>query len=101
MNEQRMNGMMGLALRARQAVTGTDACSMMIEARKCGLLLLDESAGIHTRKRFESLCERTGTRIVIIPEGLLEKATGSPGVTMAIRNGSFADQVTKLSAEDD
>lgn len=93
MNEQKLKGMMGLALRARQAVTGTDACSMMIEAGKCGLLLLDETAGIHTRKRFEGLCERTGTHMAVVPGGLLETATGCSGVTMALRKGSFADQI--------
>ena len=83
MNEQRLSGMMGLALRARQAVTGTDACSMMIEAGKCGVLLLDENAGIHTRKKFESLCKNSGTPLVIISGGMLETATGCTGVTIA------------------
>ena len=92
MNEQKLTGMMGLALRARQAVTGTDACRMMIEAGKCGILLMDESTGINTRKKMENLCERTRTQFAVIPVGLMESATGYQGVLMAIRKGSFADQ---------
>ena len=92
MNEKKLTGMMGLALRARQAVTGTDACRMMIEAGKCGILLMDENTGQNTRKRFENLCERTQTRIAVIPSGLMESATGYQGVLMAMRKGSFADQ---------
>jgi len=92
MDEKKLTGMIGLALRARQAVAGTDACRLMIEAGKCGILLLDESAALNTRKRFENLCERRQTRIAVIPSGLLESATGYQGVLLAMRKGSFADQ---------
>ena len=93
MNEKKLQGMMGFALKTRQAATGADACSMMIQSGKCGILLLDEEAGVNTRERFEKLCRRTGTRIAILPAGLLETATGCTGVTMALRKGPFADQI--------
>ena len=67
MNEKKLQGMMGFAMKTRQTATGADACSMMIQSGKCGILLLDEEAGVHTRERFERLCQRTGTRIAILP----------------------------------
>ena len=94
MNTQKLTGMIGLALRARQAVTGMDACRIMIEAGRCGVLLMDGGAGVHTRKKCETLCSRTGTPMTILPDGFLEKATGHTGAVLAMQKGSFAEQVT-------
>ena len=53
MNGQKLAGILGLALRARQAALGTDASRIMIRTGKCGLLLLDGDAGLNTRKKAE------------------------------------------------
>ena len=50
MNEQRARGMLGFAVRAREACFGDDACRKMIESGKCGIILLDEETGPNTRK---------------------------------------------------
>ena len=75
MNGQKLKGMLGLALRARQAALGMDACRILIRAGKCGVLLLDGGAGPNTRKRAEELCERNGTPLRILPEGMIGEAT--------------------------
>ena len=60
MKEQRAKGMLGLAVRSREACFGDDTCSRLIESGKCGLILLDGETGANTRKKYQELCERTG-----------------------------------------
>jgi ribosomal protein L7Ae-like RNA K-turn-binding protein len=93
MDERRMKGLMGLCVRAGQAVFGEDGCRRAVSGGQCGLLLLDGEISENSRKRYEELCERTGTRTVLLAPGLLEEATGKPGTAMAVKKGSFSDQM--------
>ena len=94
MNEQRAKGMLGLAVRAREACFGDDACRKLIESGKCGIVLMDEETGPNTRKKYEELCGRTGTILAILPRGLMEEATGRTNRVAALRKGAFAEQMT-------
>ena len=94
MNEQRAKGMLGLAVRAREACFGDDACRKLIESGKCGIVLMDEETGPNTRKKFEELCVRAGTTLAILPRGLMEEATGRTNRVAALRKGAFAEQMT-------
>ncbi|MER1993609.1 MAG: hypothetical protein ABS897_06235 [Eubacteriales bacterium] len=94
MNEQRAKGMLGLAVRAREACFGDDACRKLIESGKCGIILLDEETGPNTRKKYEELCGRTGITLAILPQGLMEEATGRSNRVAALRKGAFAEQMT-------
>ena len=93
MNEQKLKGLLGLALRAGQVSAGTDACRIQVRSGKCGLLLLDGTAGIHTRKKAEELCGKTGTQVKILPPGMIESATGRTNMLLGISKGSFSDQI--------
>ena len=101
MNEQKMKGMIGLAMRARQAAAGTDACRILIRSGKCGAVLLDGAAGANTRKKAEELCERSGTPLRILPEGMIEAATGRSNMTLGLQKGSFAEQILSEFREQD
>ena len=94
MNEQRMKGMLGLAVRARAACFGDDACRRLIDSGKCGMVLLDGGSSPNTRKKFQDLCERTGTSLAILPQGMMEEATGRSNMVAALRKGAFAEQMT-------
>lgn len=96
MNEQKISGMLGLAVRARQAVAGMDACRIMVRSGKCGVLLLDADAAANTRKRAEDLCLRSETVMMLLPPGLIEKATGKENMIIAVQKGSFAEQLLKI-----
>ena len=85
MNEQRLKGLMGLCVRAGQAVFGEDACRKTITAGQCGILLADGDMSRNTRERYERVCEVTGTEMAVLPAGLLEEATGRPGAAMAVK----------------
>ena len=93
MDERRLKGLMGLCVRAGQAVFGEDGCRKTISTGRCGILLADGEISENSRKRYEELCERTGTRMELLPPGLLAEATGKPGAAMAVKTGSFSEQM--------
>ena len=96
MNEQqenRLRGLMGLCVRARQAVFGEDGCMKTIRAGNCGVLLLDSGASKATQEKYHGVCENAGLEAALLPEGLLHEATGKPGVAMAVLKGGLADQI--------
>ncbi len=93
MNEQRAKGMLGLAVRAREACFGDDACRKLVSDGKCGMILLDGETGPNTRKKYEELCERTGIPLMILPRGLMAEATGRDNRVAALRKGAFAEQM--------
>ncbi len=97
MNVERIGGFLGLALRSRQAVLGTDACRILVRSGNCGVILLDEAAGVNTRKKTEDLCKRSGVPVIRIPEGTIEGATGKENMVMAVRKGSFAETIIRES----
>ena len=100
MNEQKLAGLMGFAIRARQAAAGSDACRIMIRSGKCGVLLADGSAGENTRKKAEDLCRQSGTPLMVLPPGTIEKATGRDCRLLGIRKGSFSEGILKMKQTD-
>ena len=93
MDERRMKGLMGLCVRAGQAVFGEDGCRKALLNGKFGILLADGDISENSRKRYEEICRRTGTRMELLPSGMLEEATGRPGAAMAVKAGSFSEQM--------
>ena len=96
MNEQqvaRLRGLMGLCVRARQAVFGEDGCMKTIRAGNCGVLLLDSGASAATQEKYRGVCKNASTPIELLPPGLLHEATGKPGVAMAVLKGGLAGQM--------
>ena len=93
---QRARGLMGLCVRARQAVFGEDGCMKSIRSGQCGALLLDAGASAATREKYRGACQRAGTALIELPEDLLMEATGRPGVAMAVIKGGLAEQLIGL-----
>ena len=94
--ENKLRGLMGLCVRARQAVFGEDGCMKTIRGGNCGVLLLDSGASTATQDKYRGVCENASTPLELLPEGLLHEATGKPGVAMAILQGGFARQVQQI-----
>ena len=97
MNEQKLAGMLGLAMRARQTAMGMDACRAMIRSGKCGVLLLDSNAGVNTRKKAESQCRQKGIPILILPAGMISQTTGKSSMIIAVQEGSFTEQILQVN----
>ena len=94
--ENKLRGLMGLCLRARQAVFGEDGCMKTIRGGNCGVLLLDSGASQATKEKYRGACNHAGVPLELLPEGLLHDATGKPGMAMAILKGGFANQVQQM-----
>ena len=94
--ENKLRGLMGLCLRARQAVFGEDGCMKTIRGGNCGVLLLDSGASHATRDKYRGVCANANTPMVELPQGLLHEATGKPGMAMAILKGGFASQIQQM-----
>ena len=99
MNGQRLAGMLGLAMRARQAAAGMDACRIMIRSGKCGVILADGEAGPNTVKKAEDLARQAGIPFSILPSGMIMKATGKSNMVIAVREGSFAEQIISMLSD--
>ena len=93
---KRVQGMMGLCVRAGQAVFGEDGCFKKIRSGQCGALLLDAGASAATKAKYRGACEQAAVRLIELPEGLLLEATGRPGVAMAVQKGGLSDQLIGL-----
>ena len=97
MNDSRTAGMLGLAIRAGQAASGMDACRILIRSGKCGVLLLDGDAGPNTRRKADELCRQAEIPMMLLPAGLIEKATGRSNMMIAVRQGSLAEQLLQIN----
>ena len=95
MDERRMKGLMGLCVRAGQAVFGADGCQKAIREGKAALLLLDGDIAENAREKYTALCAGACVPLRLLPAGLMEASTGRTGMTMAVRPGGFAEQMTR------
>ena len=99
LTRQRMQGLMGLCVRARQAVFGEDGCLKTIRSGQCGVVLVDSSASQATKDKYRSTCKHANVCLAWLPEGLLLQATGRPGVAMAVTRGGLSEQLLRLLNE--
>jgi ribosomal protein L7Ae-like RNA K-turn-binding protein len=93
MNEAGLKGMLGLCVRAGQADFGEEGCGKALKTGQSAVLILDAGASENTRKRYDSQCRNAGVPLAVVPEGLIEQATGKPGVAMAVRKGPFSQRI--------
>ena len=100
MDEARARGLMGLAVRARQAVFGEDGCLKTVRKGNCGLLLVDASLSAAVMEKYRLACERSGTLLRVLPPGLLGEATGRPGKAMAVLPGGLARELAEKTSTD-
>ena len=101
MNEQKLGGLIGLAVRARQAQSGSEASRLLVKTGKCGVLLLDKQAAVNTREKAAALCRQSGVRMILIPEGLISASTGKDSLILAVQKGSFAEEILRISRDGD
>ncbi len=98
--EDKLRGLMGLCVRARQATFGEDGCLKSIRGGSCAILLLDSGASQATQDKYRGACEHNHVLLAMLPQGLLHEATGRPGVAMAVTQGGLAEQIRQNLHED-
>ena len=100
MREEQMRGLMGLCVRAGQAIFGEESCVKALRGGQAAVLMMDGGISPAQAEKYARLCEREGVLLVKLPEGLLEQATGRPGKAMAVRPGGFAEKFKSISIAD-
>lgn len=97
MNE-RLMGMIGLAVKAGKAVSGSFAVEGAVRRRKAKLVIIDGRASANTLRQFEALCINNGVKNVVLREsGLLETLLGRDNRTvLAITDGGFAEAIQEI-----
>ena len=101
MDDKKIGGMIGLAVKARQAQLGAGRALDCLRAGKAGLLLLDEAASDNTRKRFTDACASHEVELLMLPPGLLGQAAGKTDTMVAaLLKGSMADRLRGMGRSD-
>lgn len=101
MDEKKIGGMIGLAVKARQAQLGAGRALDCLRADKAGLLLLDGAASDNTRKRFTDACASHKVECLILSPGLLGQAAGKTDTMVAaLLKGGMADRLRGMGRED-
>ena len=94
MTDNKAHGLLGLCVRAGQAVFGEDGCLGAIRTGKCGLLILDGGASDNAKKRYTDACRYYRVPLALTQAGLVESATGKKGrIAAAIAKAGFADKL--------
>ena len=96
MDENKLRGLMGLCVRARQATFGMDGCLKAVRSGQAGVALVDAGASEATKDKFISTCQHHRIPVRMLREGLLQESTGRPGVVMTVAPGGLADQLRSL-----
>ncbi len=99
MDERKLRGQMGLCVRAGQAVFGEENCLKALRGGQAGLLIMDGDISRNSRDRYAEACGKAGVPGAVLPAGMMEEATGKPAMAMAVRKGSFAEQMIRSLGE--
>ena len=102
MTDEKLRGIIGLAVRARQMVLGEAMTLQAIRSKQADLVLLDDSASPNAFKKITDACEFHNVPLAITKNGLLEEATGKEGrKAAAVLKGSLARQALIILAQTD
>ena len=94
----RLKGMIGLAIKAGRAVSGGFAVQGAVTRGKAKLVLVDGRASQNTIRQYETMCENNGVKCIVLKDaGVLEALTGRDNRTvMAIVDGGFAEAIQEI-----
>lgn len=100
MDEKKLQGLLGLSVRARQATFGEDGCLKAVRSGDCAVLLVDAGASKATREKYTGVCQNAKVPLRVLREDLLEEATGRPGRAMAVQQGGLAKQILTILSDE-
>ena len=99
MDYRETKGILGLCVRAGQAAFGEDGCLKSARGGQCGALILDGGISPKSEEKYRGVCLKAGVPVRKLPAGLLEEATGRPGMAMAVRAGPLAERLLSAAGE--
>ncbi|MBR3904285.1 MAG: ribosomal L7Ae/L30e/S12e/Gadd45 family protein [Clostridia bacterium] len=93
----KIDGLLGLAMRAGQLTAGADLALREIKAQKAALVLVDQDASENTRKKLSDACAYRRVPMHIMEAGLLDRACGREGrMAACLKKGGICDQILRL-----
>lgn len=101
MDEKKLGGLLGLAVRAGQAKLGSGPALDALRADRAGLILLDEGASDNTGKRFRDACRFHQVPLCVLPVGMIGRCTGrGNAMAAALLKGGMAETLLGLCRSD-
>ena len=98
MSNHKIEGLLGLCMRAGALSFGNDACMELIQKKKVKVILIAEDAADRTKRNFTFCCNQN--QIPICFYGKIEDLSKAIGKTnkaiFGIRNQSFAFEIKKI-----
>ncbi len=93
-----LDGLLGLAARARALVSGDDACMRAIRTRKAALVIVAQDAGANGMKKLRDKCLYYEIPMVsTLTKGQLGRALGKDErAVVAVTNPRFAAQIAQI-----
>lgn len=92
----KLAGLIGISVRAGQAIFGEDSCMKALRAGQCAVLVTDAALSPSVKEKYAGVCQRANVPMAELPEGVLDTATGKSAMAAAIRKGSLGDSIRKL-----
>ena len=88
----KLKGLLGLAMRAGQIVSGQEATLGYIRKKSIVLTLIDETVSESSYKKISQACKEHSIPLCCLPGGLVGQAVGKQNRTVVgVLPGSFAD----------
>jgi ribosomal protein L7Ae-like RNA K-turn-binding protein len=94
----RLKGMVGLAVKAGRAVSGSVAVEEAVKKRRAKLVLVDGRASENTERQMKAMCANSGVECVMLDgSGVLEELLGRDNRTvLAIIDAGFAAALLEI-----
>lgn len=99
MNEQKVAGLLGLALRSGKVSLGAQQAVDAVRHGKAAAVLMDPGASENTIKRLRDSCQHHQVLLIEISAGFLDKATGKQGrKAAALLHSDITKEIIRLTA---
>lgn len=90
-------GMIGLAVRAGQAIIGSEMSLKEIRNDKVSLVILDNSCSENSLKKFSDACEFHNVKLCILPSiGFQSVLKNKGSIVVSLKSNSFRDAIVKI-----
>lgn len=98
MTNHKIEGLLGLCMRAGGLSFGNDACMDLIQRKKVKLILVAQDAAERTKRNFERSCKENNIPIYFYGKmESLSRAIGKPNKAIfGIKNQSFAHEIERI-----
>ena len=97
---EKIYGLLGLAMRAGQVISGQEVCINGVRKKELKLVLLDESVAENSFKKISETCERYRCPLYLIPTGKIGKAIGKENRTVVgLQPGTLLDKICKKTQQ--